>query len=53
MDLEALIIVPTAPMGFFSKQFKSVDEIKDGATIAIPNDPSNAARTLSTLQSKV
>ena len=50
MDLEALIIVPTAPMGFFSDKFASVAEIADGATIAIPNDPSNAARTLLTLQ---
>ena len=49
MDLEALIIVPTAPMGFFSNNLKSVADIKEGATIAIPNDPSNAARTLSTL----
>ena len=49
MDLEALKIVPTAPMGFFSNSIKSVDEIPDGATVAIPNDPSNAARTLATL----
>lgn len=50
MALEDLIIVPTAPMGFFSEKYTSVDEIEDGATIAIPNDPSNAARTLLTLQ---
>lgn len=50
MDLEALIIVPTAPMGFFSEKFDSVEAITDGATVAIPNDPSNAARTLMTLQ---
>lgn len=50
MDLEALIIVPTAPMGFFSNKFKSIEEIKDGATVAIANDPSNAARTLMSLQ---
>ena len=49
MDLEALIIVPTAPMGFFSNTLSSVDDIKEGATVAIPNDPSNAARSLSTL----
>ena len=49
MDLEALIIVPTAPMGFFSNNLKSVDELKEGATIAIPNNKSKAARTLSTL----
>ncbi|MER2037838.1 MAG: MetQ/NlpA family ABC transporter substrate-binding protein [Solibacillus sp.] len=49
MDLEALIIVPTAPMGFFSNSLSKVEDIKEGATVAIPNDPSNAARTLSTL----
>ncbi|MBM7609673.1 D-methionine transport system substrate-binding protein [Lysinibacillus composti] len=50
MDLEPLIIVPTAPMGFFSEKFTSVEEIADGATVALPNDPSNAARALSSLQ---
>ncbi len=50
MDLEPLIIVPTAPMGFFSEKFKAVEEIADGATVALPNDPSNAARALSSLQ---
>lgn len=50
MDLEALIIVPTAPMGFFSNEFKTIDEIPEGATVAIANDPSNAARTLLSLQ---
>ncbi|MGE7664455.1 MetQ/NlpA family ABC transporter substrate-binding protein [Ureibacillus composti] len=50
MDLEPLIIVPTAPMGFFSEKFASIDEITDGATVALPNDPSNAARALSSLQ---
>ncbi|WP_337983152.1 MetQ/NlpA family ABC transporter substrate-binding protein [Lysinibacillus sp. C5.1] len=50
MDLEPLIIVPTAPMGFFSNKYKSIDEIPNGATVAIANDPSNAARTLLSLQ---
>ena len=50
MDLTALISVPTAPMGIYSNQFKSLDEVKDGATIAIPNDPTNAARAFNTLQ---
>ncbi len=48
--IKGLIIVPTAPMGFFSKKYKTVDEIKDGSTVAIANDPSNAARTLKSLQ---
>lgn len=50
MDLSALIIVPTAPMGIFSNVYDSIDEIEDGATIAIPNDPTNAARAFATLQ---
>lgn len=50
MDLTALIAVPTAPMGIYSKTFKSMDEITDGATIAIPNDPTNGARAFNTLQ---
>ncbi len=50
MDLTALIIVPTAPMGVYSEKYQSLDEIEDGATVAIPNDPSNAARALLMLQ---
>jgi D-methionine transport system substrate-binding protein len=50
MDLTALISVPTAPMGLYSNNFKSLDDIKDGATVAIPNDPTNAARAFNTLQ---
>ena len=50
MDLTGLITVPTAPMGIYSNEFKSIEEIKDGATIAIPNDPVNAARTFLVLQ---
>lgn len=50
MELTGLITVPTAPMGIYSNKFKSIEEIKDGATIAIPNDPVNAARTFLVLQ---
>ena len=50
MDLTALITVPTAPMGIYSNTYKSLDEVKDGATITIPNDPVNAARAFTTLQ---
>ena len=38
------------PIAFYSKRYKSVDEIPSGATIAIPNDPSNEARTLLLLE---
>lgn len=37
------------PMGLYSKKFKSVEELKDGAEIAIPNDSSNGARALKLL----
>jgi D-methionine transport system substrate-binding protein len=50
MELTGLITVPTAPMGIYSNKFKSIEEIEDGATIAIPNDPVNAARTFLVLQ---
>ncbi|HEY4552882.1 MAG TPA: MetQ/NlpA family ABC transporter substrate-binding protein [Bacillaceae bacterium] len=50
LDLTGLITVPTAPMGIYSNTFKSIDDIKDGATITIPNDPTNAARAFNTLE---
>ena len=52
MDLSALITVPTAPMGIYSNQYDSLEEIEDGSTIAIPNDPVNAARALLILQNE-
>jgi D-methionine transport system substrate-binding protein len=50
MDLSALISVPTAPMGLYSNSYKSLDEVKDGSTVTLPNDPTNAARALNTLR---
>lgn len=50
MDLTALLVVPTAPMGIYSNQYKTLEDIEEGATIAIPNDPTNAARAFNTLQ---
>ena len=37
------------PMGAFSKKYKSVDEVEEGATVAVPDDPSNEARALRVL----
>lgn len=37
-------------MGIFSKKYKSLSEIADGITVTIPNDPSNRARALKTMQ---
>ncbi|KIL49525.1 MetQ/NlpA family ABC transporter substrate-binding protein [Jeotgalibacillus soli] len=50
MELSDLIVVPTAPMGIYSNVFASMDEIADGAEIAIPNDPTNAARAFLILE---
>ncbi|MBY0529385.1 MAG: MetQ/NlpA family ABC transporter substrate-binding protein [Rhabdochlamydiaceae bacterium] len=38
------------PMGIYSKKIKSLTELKQNATIAIPNDPTNEARALLLLQ---
>lgn len=48
-------LVPVAksivvPLGLYSKKAKSLAEIKDGATVAIPNDPANGSRGLLLLQ---
>jgi D-methionine transport system substrate-binding protein len=38
-----------SPMGIYSKKYKSFADVPAGATIAIPNDPSNGARSLQIL----
>lgn len=50
MDLSSVIAVPTAPMGLYSNTFATTDEIAEGSTIAIANDPTNLSRTLLMLQ---
>ena len=39
------------PMGVYSRNYTSLDDIPDGATIAIPDDQTNGARALQILQS--
>ncbi len=39
------------PVALYSKKVSSLEELKDGATIAIPNDPTNEGRALLLLQS--
>lgn len=39
-----------APLGLYSNKYKSLDEIPDGAQIAVPSDPSNWGRALVLLQ---
>ena len=38
------------PMGIYSKKYKSLDELKDGDEVIIPNDATNGARALKLLE---
>ena len=47
----SLVAVPNGkihvePFGAYSNKIKNVKDLKDGATVAIPNDPSNGGRAL-------
>ncbi|MBP3964256.1 MetQ/NlpA family ABC transporter substrate-binding protein [Paenibacillus lignilyticus] len=48
-DLVNVAGVHIEPFGAYSKKVKSVDELKDGAKVVIPNDPSNGGRALALL----
>jgi D-methionine transport system substrate-binding protein len=50
LKLTAIVQGPVAPMGVYSKKFKSINELKAGARVALPNDPSNLARGILLLQ---
>lgn len=50
MKLVALVKVHVEPMGAYSKKIKSKDALANGATVAIPNDPTNEGRALLLLQ---
>ena len=39
------------PMGVYSKKIKDIKDLKDGSTVAIPNDPTNESRALDVLAS--
>ncbi len=49
-DLTPIADTIIAPLGIYSQKIKSVDEIVDGDSIAIPNDPTNGGRALLLLQ---
>ncbi|WJM83329.1 MULTISPECIES: MetQ/NlpA family ABC transporter substrate-binding protein [Pectobacterium] len=50
LKLAEVITVPTASMGFYSNKVRSLDELKAGDIVTLPNDPSNLARSLDFLQ---
>ena len=49
-DLTPICPIPTVPAGIFSATHTSLDEITDGAKVAVPNDASNTARAYVLLQ---
>jgi D-methionine transport system substrate-binding protein len=50
-DLTPIGATAIYPLGLYSTQYESVEDIPDGETVAIPNDASNLARALLVLQS--
>lgn len=51
IDMVSVVGVHIEPLGLYSKKVTSLDEIADGATIAIPNDATNGGRALQLLAS--
>ncbi|RJE82606.1 ABC transporter substrate-binding protein [Paenibacillus sp. 1011MAR3C5] len=45
-DLVKAANVHIEPFGVYSHKIKTIEELKDGAKIAIPNDPTNGGRSL-------
>lgn len=50
IDLVAVTRVLIAPLGIYSNRIRSLTDVKDNATIAIPNDAVNLARALKLLE---
>lgn len=46
LKIAALTEVPTGPLGLYGGKIKSLKNVQDRSTIAIPNDPTNLARAL-------
>lgn len=49
-DLKVIGTTITTPMGVYSHHLKALADLKDGATVGIPNDPTNGGRALLVLQ---
>ncbi|MDA8484032.1 MetQ/NlpA family ABC transporter substrate-binding protein [Pseudomonas resinovorans] len=45
-DLVPVVGIHIEPFGAYSTKIKKLDELKDGASVAIPNDPVNTGRAL-------
>ncbi len=49
-QIESIGPIELEPMGIYSKKIHSLSNLKEGAKIAVPNDPTNEARALLLLQ---
>ncbi|WP_166268788.1 MetQ/NlpA family ABC transporter substrate-binding protein [Marinobacter caseinilyticus] len=49
-SLVSVVGVHVEPFGAYSSKIQSLDELEDGAKVAIPNDPTNGGRALLLLQ---
>ncbi|MBO6239585.1 MAG: MetQ/NlpA family ABC transporter substrate-binding protein [Butyrivibrio sp.] len=52
LHLAAVAGVHIEPMGIYSQKYTSLEELPDGASIGIPNDPDNGERALDLLVQK-
>jgi len=50
--IESVALTVNFPLGVYSKKYKSWDAVPQGATLSIPNDPTNGGRVLLLLQDK-
>ncbi len=50
LDIVSLGAVHIEPMGLFSTKYDNINDLKDGSTIAIPNDATNGGRALLLLE---
>ena len=50
LTLTSVFHVPTAPMNLYAGRLKSLDAVKNGSTVSVPNDPTNLARALVVLR---
>lgn len=46
LNLSPIVSVPTAPMAIFAGKSKTIQDIPNGGTLTLPNDPTNQLRAL-------
>ncbi|MFP4661247.1 MAG: MetQ/NlpA family ABC transporter substrate-binding protein [Halanaerobiales bacterium] len=52
LSLVTVARIHVEPFGLYSEKIDSIDELSDGAVIAVPNDPTNEGRALLLLENK-